>query len=121
MVAGNMHATALEIAVWEALQRVIDPEPGISLLDLGLVQSVAVADGRAIIELALTTPFCPLVDVMEHRDCGWKRILGARASPPAYRDERTASWERGRPRPHAETAGGSASWERGRPRPHKQT
>jgi hypothetical protein len=50
------------------------------------VQSVAVTDGRAIIELALTTPFCPLVDVMEHRDCGRKRVLGARASPPACRD-----------------------------------
>ena len=86
MSVDRPHDVALEIAVWEALQRVIDPEPGISLLDLGLVQSVTVADGRAIIELALTTPFCPLVDVMEHRDCGRKRVLGARASPPACRD-----------------------------------
>jgi metal-sulfur cluster biosynthetic enzyme len=80
MVAGNMHATALEVAVWEALQHVTDPEPGISLLDLGLVQSVTVADGRAIIELALTTPFCPLVDVMEHM------VRAAALDVPGIRD-----------------------------------
>ncbi|MGQ9549666.1 MAG: metal-sulfur cluster assembly factor [Roseiflexus sp.] len=66
MSVDRPHDVALEIAVWEALQRVIDPELGISLLDLGLVQAVAVTDGCAIIDLTLTTPFCPLVGVMEH-------------------------------------------------------
>lgn len=66
MGSDRPHDVALEIAVWGALQRVVDPELGISLLDLGLVQSVAVTDGRAIIELTLTTPFCPLVGVMDH-------------------------------------------------------
>ncbi len=66
MVAGNPQEIALEVAVWEALQRVIDPELGVSLVDLGLIRSVTVADGRALIELALTTPLCPLVGVIEH-------------------------------------------------------
>lgn len=66
MVAGNPQETALEAAVWEAMQRVIDPELGVSLVDLGLIQSVTVADGRALIELALTTPLCPLAGVLEY-------------------------------------------------------
>ncbi|MCS6939744.1 MAG: metal-sulfur cluster assembly factor [Roseiflexus sp.] len=66
MVDGHLQETALEVAVWEALQRVIDPELGFSLVDLGLIRSVTVADGRALIELALTTPLCPLVGVFEH-------------------------------------------------------
>jgi hypothetical protein len=85
------------------------------------VQSVAVADGRAIIELALTTPFCPLVDVMEHRDCGRKRVLGARASPPACRDCGRKRILGARASPPARRDGGMteprATWERGRPRP----
>jgi metal-sulfur cluster biosynthetic enzyme len=80
MSVDRPHDVVLEIAVWEALQHVTDPEPGISLLDLGLVQSVAVADGRAIIELSLTTPFCPLVDVMEHM------VRAAALDVPGIRD-----------------------------------
>ncbi len=66
MSDGYLQETPLEIAVWEALQRVIDPELGVSLVDLGLIRSVTVANGRALIELALTTPLCPLAGVLEH-------------------------------------------------------
>jgi metal-sulfur cluster biosynthetic enzyme len=66
MVDGHLQEAALEVAVWEALQRVIDPELGVSLVDLGLIRSVTVADGRTLIELALTTPLCPLAGIFEH-------------------------------------------------------
>ncbi len=77
---GRLQETALEIAVWGALQRVIDPELGVSLVDLGLIRSVTVANGRALIELALTTPLCPLADVLEHE------VRTAALSTPGLRE-----------------------------------
>jgi metal-sulfur cluster biosynthetic enzyme len=42
-----------------ALERVIDPELGINVVDLGLVYGIEVDDGFVSIELGLTTPSCP--------------------------------------------------------------
>lgn len=57
----------------EALSEVYDPcceEKGISVVDMGLLRSVTVADGRARVELLLTSGWCPfaarvLTDVRE--------------------------------------------------------
>ena len=48
--------------VLDALRSVIDPELGISVVDLGLVRGISVdaADGAVQIELTLTSPMCPL-------------------------------------------------------------
>jgi metal-sulfur cluster biosynthetic enzyme len=46
----------------EALSTVYDPccaEKGISVVDMGLLRSVEVTDGRARIELLLTSGWCP--------------------------------------------------------------
>jgi metal-sulfur cluster biosynthetic enzyme len=46
----------------DVLSGVYDPccrEKGISVVDMGLVKSVAVADGHARVELLLTTGWCP--------------------------------------------------------------
>jgi len=46
----------------DALSDVYDPccrEKGISVVEMGLVKSVAVADGHARVELLLTTGWCP--------------------------------------------------------------
>jgi metal-sulfur cluster biosynthetic enzyme len=49
-------------AVMTALSRVIDPEVGISIVDLGLVDSLQVdSSGNVAVAVALTTPECPLV------------------------------------------------------------
>jgi len=49
-------------SVLEALRTVIDPELDISIVDLGLVRGVSVADdsGDVQIDLTLTSPMCPL-------------------------------------------------------------
>lgn len=48
-----------------ALHDVLDPETGISLVDLGLVYDVAVDDsGLAFVLLTLTSPACPASDVI---------------------------------------------------------
>jgi metal-sulfur cluster biosynthetic enzyme len=49
-------------AVMEALRTVYDPccqEKGLSVVDMGLVRSVAVEGDQARVELLLTTGWCP--------------------------------------------------------------
>jgi ATP-binding protein involved in chromosome partitioning len=47
-------------ALRERLAAVRDPELGASIVELGMVGSVTVTDGHAVIEVALTTAACPL-------------------------------------------------------------
>lgn len=57
-------ATAEDVR--EALHQVIDPELGIDVVDLGLVYGIEIDElGRAIITMTLTTPACPLTDLIE--------------------------------------------------------
>ncbi len=42
-----------------ALRQVVDPELGLSIIDLGLVRQVSIADGEIQMRMILTTPFCP--------------------------------------------------------------
>ena len=57
-------ATAQDVR--EALHQVIDPELGIDVVDLGLVYGIEIDElGRAIITMTLTTPACPLTDLIE--------------------------------------------------------
>jgi ATP-binding protein involved in chromosome partitioning len=50
----------IDEAVHASLRRVIDPELGDNIVDLGMVKRVEVADGRADITISLTTAGCPL-------------------------------------------------------------
>lgn len=52
----------IQTAIMDALRSVHDPccqEKGISVVDMGLVRSVAVDGGEARVELLLTTGWCP--------------------------------------------------------------
>ena len=49
-----------EAEVLEALRKVVDPELGINIVDLGLVYSVGVDDKRAHVNMTMTTQTCPL-------------------------------------------------------------
>lgn len=51
-----------EEQVWQALAQVMDPEIPFSVVDLGLVYGVEVAQGERVhVQLTLTTRGCPLV------------------------------------------------------------
>jgi len=46
--------------IMEKLKEVIDPELGISIVDLGLIYGVEVEGKKVKVKLTLTTPLCPL-------------------------------------------------------------
>jgi len=41
------------------LNKVMDPEIGLNILELGLVRNVAIINGEAKMLMIMTTPFCP--------------------------------------------------------------
>ena len=44
----------------KALRKVIDPELGLNIVDLGLIYGIDVDEKKVEIKMTLTTPFCPL-------------------------------------------------------------
>lgn len=57
--AGTPAPSRQELAVRSALETVMDPEIGISVVDLGLIREVHLLPDRTFIRMMLTTPFCP--------------------------------------------------------------
>jgi metal-sulfur cluster biosynthetic enzyme len=51
--------------VTEALREVLDPELGMSVVDLGLVYDIEIDGGKVAITMTLTAPGCPIHDAME--------------------------------------------------------
>ena len=50
----------------EALKDVIDPELGVNIVDLGLLYGLRFSDDSVLdIDLTLTTPACPLTEILE--------------------------------------------------------
>jgi metal-sulfur cluster biosynthetic enzyme len=48
--------------IMDALRPVIDPEIGMSVVDLGMIREVAIEGDVVDIKVVLTAPFCPLAD-----------------------------------------------------------
>ncbi len=70
-IAGGS-AARLEVSVeqvTEALRTVIDPELGMSVVELGLVYGIEISEGVVTVTMTLTTSGCPIHDVMP----GWVR------------------------------------------------
>lgn len=48
------------LEVVERLRRVIDPEVGMNIVDLGLIYDLDIEDGTCLVRLTMTTPACPM-------------------------------------------------------------
>ncbi|WIM73563.1 metal-sulfur cluster assembly factor [Corynebacterium suedekumii] len=61
--------SVLAFDIEEYMRDVIDPELGINVVDLGLVYDIWVEDQEgdnvAVVNMTLTSPACPLTDVIE--------------------------------------------------------
>lgn len=57
----------VEDKIRRALEKVIDPELGVSIVDLGLIYDVRFEDGVAEVEMTLTSPGCPLAGVIDRQ------------------------------------------------------
>lgn len=44
---------------YEALRKVVDPEIGLNVIELGLIRDLDLTEENAHIVMILTTPFCP--------------------------------------------------------------
>ena len=53
-----------EDLVRDALSTVIDPEAGMNVVDLGLVYAIEIADERIHVRMTMTTPACPMGDMI---------------------------------------------------------
>jgi len=55
---------ALQQPVLAALQRVVDPEVALSIVDVGLIYGVTVSDERLHVRLTMTSAACPVANVI---------------------------------------------------------
>ena len=61
----------------EALSRILDPELGLNIIQLGLVRNIAIEDSHAVITMILTTPYCPYgPSIMESTRQAAEAVLG---------------------------------------------
>ena len=51
-------------AIRTLLKQVLDPEVGMNIVDLGLVYDVRPAAGRVEVDITMTTPSCPMGDMI---------------------------------------------------------
>lgn len=54
----------LRDGIFSALKQVIAPELALSIVSLGLVYGVDVVDGHVIVRMTMTSPACPVRDVI---------------------------------------------------------
>ena len=51
--------------IYKQLSTVIDPETGLDLVSMGLFYKVEIKEGIIAIRMTLTSPGCPLIDVLD--------------------------------------------------------
>lgn len=61
MKGGNLPT---EAQVREALRPVIDPEIGMSVVDMGMIREIIINGDQVEVRMTLTVPFCPLAGVI---------------------------------------------------------
>lgn len=71
-----------EQEILEALRPVMDPELGMSVVDLGMIREVHVEGDTVEVKMVLTVPFCPLASLITGQ------VQRAAAAVPGVREAR---------------------------------
>lgn len=80
---------ALRQPVFNALRRVVDPEMAMSIVDVGLIHSVVVADGKVHARVTMTSAACPVADlIVEEMEAALDRAM-----PPELLIQVELVWE----------------------------
>lgn len=82
-------ASADEGAVRDALREVQDPEAGMDIVELGLVYAIVARPGRVEIEMTMTTPACPVADLLVDQ----ARAAAQRVAPAGTEVDVRLVWE----------------------------
>jgi len=69
-----------EQMILEALRPVMDPEIGMSVVDLGMIREIAITGDTVEIKMVLTAPFCPLAGLIT------EQVRQAAAQVPGVRE-----------------------------------
>ena len=69
-----------EQTILEALRPVMDPEIGMSVVDLGMIREIAITGDTVEIKMVLTAPFCPLAGLIT------EQVRQAAAQVPGVRE-----------------------------------
>ncbi|MCD4739598.1 metal-sulfur cluster assembly factor [archaeon] len=86
--------------VMTALEGVLDPELGISIVDMGLIYKVEESEGSVTVDMTLTNPACPLaamiVNMVEDATVSVKGVQKVRVNlvfDPPWTPERIKGWQ----------------------------
>lgn len=71
-----------EQEIREALRPVMDPEIGMSVVDLGMIREVAIEGDVVEVKMVLTVPFCPLAGLIT------EQVRRAAAAVPGVKEAR---------------------------------
>ena len=66
LVTWDIHETHPDLVkpLREGLSKVVDPEIGMNILQLGLIRKISIEDETTKIHMILTTPFCPYAPML---------------------------------------------------------
>lgn len=68
--------------IQEALRPVMDPEIGLSVVDLGMIREVVIDGDEVEVKMVLTAPFCPLAGLIT------EQVRQAAAAVPGVKEAR---------------------------------
>ncbi|MEW6704352.1 MAG: metal-sulfur cluster assembly factor [Pseudomonadota bacterium] len=79
----------LRVPITAALRRVLDPEVALSIVDVGLIYQVTVAERRVHVLMTMTSAACPVADeIMDEVERELDKVV-----PAGYRIELELCWE----------------------------
>jgi metal-sulfur cluster biosynthetic enzyme len=107
-------ASALHAAALQALARVLDPESGLDIVEMGLVERLHIGpdsahgarDGPVTLDLVMTSAACPMVDMIADDAEAELTLVCGLQRPVAVRVLDSPAWHPGRMGPQARAAMG---------------